>query len=463
MNSYKLSTLSLTLRLMIFAGSAIGLSLIVSVVLIQESVKKHFSDQYLGELLVVTGSVERRLDSIDGNMRLAQEALSNAVSGHHGVYFRVDADTGEQLFLSQGGDFLYQLNDFDATKITDKTQLKNWQLDGGVYRGFVTEISVDGKSYRVIAAMDMSFHKQFLDKFTVKMWLMMFAIGIITIGATWLGIYQGHRPLKMLSRQIRNIQTHQLDERLNPTLLPIELRNLAISFNQMLQHLEEDFERLSNFSADIAHELRTPLTNIITQTQVGLAQTRSLDECRELLYSNLEEHERLAKMVSEMLWLAQSDNNLIKPIFKVIDLNNEISELFEFFDALATEHQINLTLEGDNVSIHADRELLRRAFSNLLSNAIRHTPSGSTIQVTISQPEKNCVEIEFINSGEQIPSHHIKRVFDRFYRVVPSRSSDSEGAGLGLAITKVIIEAHNGQITVFSDSAHTVFRVRMPV
>lgn len=136
---------------MIFAGSAIGLSLIVSVVLIQESVKKHFSDQYLGELLVVTGSVERRLDSIDGNMRLAQEALSNAVSGHHGVYFRVDADTGEQLFLSQGGDFLYQLNDFDATKITDKTQLKNWQLDGGVYRGFVTEISVDGKSYRVIA------------------------------------------------------------------------------------------------------------------------------------------------------------------------------------------------------------------------------------------------------------------------------------------------------------------------
>ena len=149
--------------------------------------------------------------------------------------------------------FLYQLNDFDATKITDKTQLKNWQLDGGVYRGFVTEISVDGKSYRVIAAMDMSFHKQFLDKLTVKMWLMMFAIGIITIGATWLGIYQGHRPLKMLSRQIRNIQTHQLDERLNPTLLPIELRNLAISFNQMLQHLEEDFERLSNFSADIAY------------------------------------------------------------------------------------------------------------------------------------------------------------------------------------------------------------------
>ncbi|MDF1589242.1 MAG: heavy metal sensor histidine kinase [Gammaproteobacteria bacterium] len=463
MNSYKLSTLSLTLRLMIFAGSAIGLSLIISVVLVQESVKNHFAEQDFGELLVVTGSVERWLDSIDGNMRLAQDALSNAVSGHHGVYFRVDADSGEQLFLSQGGDFLSQLNHVDAAKSTNKTQLKNWQLDDGFYRGLATEVSVDGQSYRVIAAMDMSFHKQFLDKFTIKMWLMMLAIGVITIGATWLGIYQGYRPLKMLSKQIRNIQTHQLDERLNLDILPKELRNLAISFNEMLQHLEGDFERLSNFSADIAHELRTPLTNIITQTQVGLAQTRSLNEYQELLYSNLEEQERLAKMVSEMLWLAQSDNNLIKPVFNVIDLNSEVNELFEFFDALATEHQINLVLIGEKISMHADRALLRRAFSNLLSNAIRHTPPGSTIQVVISQREKKCVEIDFINPGKPISSHHLSRVFDRFYQVDKSRSSDSQGAGLGLAITKAIIDTHGGQITVASDSVHTVFTVRMPV
>lgn len=448
---------------MIFTGTTIALGLILSGFLMLKSVKQHFAEQDYEELIVVMDSIKHQLSSIDGDTTQIQLALSKAVSGHHGIFFRVDTLDGKPLFLSRGAEFLKQLEYKNTTESTSRKQLKKWQIGNGLYRGLITELSVNSRSYNVITAMDMSFHKQFIDKFTIKMWLMMLAIGIVTMGATWLGIFQGHRPLKSLSTKIRNIQTNQLDERLNPDDLPIELRDLALSFNEMLQHVEEGFERLSNFSADIAHELRTPLTNIITQTQVMVVQSRSSDEYRELIYSNLEEIERLSKMVSQMLWLAQSDNKLIKPASKLINLNQEIIELLEFFETLASEKNIKLIQEGKLPWIYADRDLLRRAISNLISNAIRHTPSGKTIRVVASADQLDKVKLDFINPGTPITKQHLTKVFDRFYRVDPSRSDYSEGTGLGLAITKSIIEAHGGNISVTSNMQQTVFTIWLPI
>ncbi|WP_292437936.1 heavy metal sensor histidine kinase [Methylophaga sp.] len=463
MTRFNLGQLSLTLRLMMFVGTAIALSLIVSGFLVLKSVKNHFAEQDYEELVVVLESIKHQLNSIDADTAKVQQALSKAVSGHHGIFFRVDTVNGKQLFLSKGAEFLERLEYEQKLESASREQLKKWQIGNGLYRGLIAELSVNGQTYNVITAMDMAFHKQFLDKFTIKMWLMMLAIGIVTMSATWFGIYQGHRPLKSLSTKIRNIQTNQLDERLNPDDLPIELRDLALSFNEMLQHVEEGFERLSNFSADIAHELRTPLTNIITQNQVMVVQHRSSDEYRELLYSNLEELERLAKMVSQMLWLAQSDNKLIKPAAKFINLNQEVKELLEFFEALASEKNIKLIQEGELPRIYADRDLLRRAISNLISNAIRHTPSGKAIRVVASANQQDKIQLDFINPGKPIPGQHLTKVFDRFYRVDPSRSEHPDGTGLGLAITKSIIEAHGGNISVDSNLQQTVFTIWLPI
>jgi two-component system heavy metal sensor histidine kinase CusS len=149
--------------------------------------------------------------------------------------------------------------------------------------------------------------------------------------------------------------------RLDFRSMPLELRYLASAFNQMIARLEDSFTRLSHFSADIAHELRTPLTNLITQTQVALGRARTLDEYRELLYSNLEEQERLAKMVNDMLWLAKSDHGLLKPVQVTLDLATEVRELFDFFGALAEEKHITLSLEGQAPGVMGDRAMLRRA------------------------------------------------------------------------------------------------------
>jgi len=244
--------------------------------------------------------------------------------------------------------------------------------------------------------------------------------------------------------------------------VPIELQELVHSFNHMIGRLEEGFERLSHFSSDIAHELRTPLTNLITQTQVTLSKAREPEAYRELLYSSLEELERLAKMVGDMLWLAKCDNDLIKPLLAPLDLAQEFRELFDFFGALAAENSIELALKGYAPEIEADRDLLRRALSNLLSNAIRHTPVGGTVRVRLAVSEDGRINVSVANPGIDIPPEHLSKLFDRFYRVDPSRQRQSEGAGLGLAIAKSIIESHDGHLTVQSGRGLTSFAFTLP-
>ena len=230
----------------------------------------------------------------------------------------------------------------------------------------------------------------------------------------------------------------------------------------MIGRLEDSFVRLSHFSADIAHELRTPLTNLITQTQVGLGKSRSLEEYRELLYSNLEEQERLTKMVNDMLWLAQSEHGLLKPVWEPLDLAREVRELFDFFEALAEEKHIQLVLEGKAPIIQGDRAMLRRALSNLLSNAIRHTPVGRSVLIRLDSSGEGRALLSVQNPGPEIPAEHLPRIFDRFYRVDPSRQRQSEGAGLGLAIVKSIVEAHEGNIAVISERGVTRFTISLP-
>ena len=290
----------------------------------------------------------------------------------------------------------------------------------------------------------------------------MLLAGMVTLLAAWYGVHQGHAPLRGLSEAMREIQADRLHVRLDSEAVPGELQNLVSSFNFMLGRLEDSFARLSHFSADIAHELRTPLTNIITQTQVVLGKSRSLVEYRELHYSNLEELERLAKMVNDMLWLAQSEHGLLKPVWESLDMAQEVRKLFDFFEALAEEKHIRLTLEGNAPMIKGDRAMLRRAVSNLLSNAMRHSPEEESVRVRLGVSDEGQVVLSVQNAGPEIPAEHLPRIFDRFYRVDPSRQRQSEGAGLGLAIVKSIVEAHDGSIDVSSDCGMTTFSICFP-
>jgi len=227
-----------------------------------------------------------------------------------------------------------------------------------------------------------------------------------------------------------------------------------------LARLEDSFRRLSDFSSDIAHELRTPVSNLMTQTQVALAREGdgSREQFREILYSNLEEFERMAQMIGDMLFLAQADNGLLKPGRDVIDLSVEVRALFDYFDAWAEERGVTLAMEGTAPPLAGDRLMLRRALSNLLANAIRHTSEGNAVWVRLAS-DAGAIRVCVENPGADIPPEHLPRLFDRFYRVDAARQRSSEGAGLGLAIVKSIVLAHGGNVQVSSAQGITRFEL----
>lgn len=450
---------------MAFVALAIGLSLLLISHLVLNAVEHHFAEQDTDELRVITQSVEQALHNGIVDSSQLTEALSQAVSGHHGVYFQVWDQQGQLIYGPSDIELSQPVKDYASVSLIQTSNLYSWQADGKFYRGSIKKAQVGNQEFRIVAAMDMDFHIQFLDNFRHSLWLIMLLAGAVTLLAAWFGVHQGHAPVRSLSDIMSDIEVHSLHVRLDPNEVPNELRALVNSFNKMIERLEDSFAQLSHFSADIAHELRTPITNLITQTQVVLSKPRSIDEYRELLYSNLEEQERLAKMVNDMLWLAQSEHGLLKPIWKQLDLAQEVHDLFDFFEALAEEKQIGLVLNSSESvpAILGDRGMLRRAISNLLSNALRYAPTGKVITVKIEQLNTMYVELSVENTGSMIPTEHLSKLFDRFYQVDPSRHRLSGGAGLGLAIAKSIVEAHDGHIVAYSNHDVTGFTISLPI
>ncbi len=458
---------SLTLRLTIFIGITITLALLTFGWIIQRSIEYHFAEQDAGELQVVADSVKavllRQSFERQDISRLSSQ-LATAVSGHHEVFFYVAEINGRLIYATPGSNLGRIAEAITPVQQIDPDALHVWQDSNMTYRGAVMNISVTDKlgnqhQFVLVVATNMNFHLHYLVDFRHTLWATTLAACAIVILMVWFAVYQGHAPLRQISTKIRSITSEQLHVRLDAQMVPIELAELTTSFNDLLGRIEDVFRRLSHFSADIAHELRTPITNLTTQTQVALSKARDIEQYREVLYSNLEEYERMAKMIGEMLFLARTENGLLKPENEILDLRHELQSLFDYFEAWAEECGILLKLEGNAAPAYGDRLMLRRAFSNLISNAIRYTPQGQAVTVTLAM-KLNMALVTIENPGTEIPSEHLNRLFDRFYRVDSTKHSIDE-AGLGLAIVKSIIEAHGGSIMVSSTNGKTIFQVTL--
>lgn len=300
-----------------------------------------------------------------------------------------------------------------------------------------------------------------MSSFRGTLWVFM-ALATLAMGLLgWFVVRRGLLPLQAIKLRAAEITANHLHTRLPVESIPLELADLADTLNGMLSRLEESFQRLSDFSSDLAHELRTPVSNLLTQTQVTLSKARSADDYRDILASNAEEFERLSRTISDMLFLAKADHNQIVPNQEPIDLAEEIGDLLEYYDVLAEEKAIALSLSGSG-QIVGDRLMLRRAVSNLLSNALRHTPNGGVVTVQINETDDGMTHIAVENTGSEIPAEHLPRLFDRFYRVDSSRQRTTESSGLGLAITRSIVLAHGGGVDVCSANGLTCFTLSLP-
>ncbi|MGQ7859158.1 heavy metal sensor histidine kinase [Pseudomonas sp. 32A] len=316
-------------------------------------------------------------------------------------------------------------------------------------------------SPRLTLMLDITHHQHFLQRMQHLIWL---TVGLSALATALLGAWaarSGLRPLRRMSEVASGVSAHSLTQRLPQEQMPVELAELAQSFNAMLGRLDDAFQRLSAFSADIAHELRTPLSNLLTQTQVILTQPRALEDYREALHSNLEELQWMAQLVNDMLYLAKADHGLLAPKRETLVLANEVDALLEFFAPLAEDVQVRLIREGA-ANTSGDRSMLRRAISNLLDNALRFTPPGGDVSVRIVEGMQG-VTLSVENTGEGIPEALLPRLFDRFYRADPARhEGSSEHAGLGLAITQSIVRAHGGRIFCESGAGWTRFVMELP-
>lgn len=268
------------------------------------------------------------------------------------------------------------------------------------------------------------------------------ALALVVAGAWWIA-RRGLRPLFQLQQAVASVTTHDLSYRLIDDGLPVELREVATSFNRMLERLEEGVSRLFQFSGDLAHEMRTPISNLLGKTQVTLSKVRSADEYRSVLESNAEELERLGRLVDDMLFLAQAEHAQAALQREAVDLKQEAARVAEFFESVAEEQQVTVRVDGSGV-IQADRLMVRRAISNLVSNAIRHTPRGGSVTVRITKTPDARAIVSVSNSGESIAPEHLPHLFGRFYRADPGRSRTEGGTGLGLAIVKSIMTLHGG-------------------
>nr|WP_262416880.1 heavy metal sensor histidine kinase [Pseudomonas sp. P867] len=334
--------------------------------------------------------------------------------------------------------------------------LQNAGTDYRVYNAPLTPGQPGSPQLSLI--LDITHHQHFLEHMQRLIWL---TVGLSALATALLGAWaarSGLRPLRRMGEVAASVSAHSLTQRLPQAQMPVELAELAQAFNAMLGRLDDAFQRLSAFSADIAHELRTPLSNLLTQTQVILTQPRPLEDYREALHSNLEELQWMAQLVNDMLYLAKADHGLLMPNREALDLGDEVDALLEFFTLLAEDAQVTLVREGSAHTL-GDRGMLRRALSNLLDNALRFTPPGGEVRVRIESGVTLTVE----NTGEGIPAQLLPRLFDRFYRADPSRrAGSSEHAGLGLAITQSIVRAHGGRIYCESQARWTRFVIELP-
>lgn len=450
---------SLALRVTAFVGIATTAAFLVFAWLVEQSIDQHFVEQDFGEIEAVVSTLQAALASPDAanNPQELHEQLAAAGVGHHGVFFTI-LDAAQQVFHDTAGPELAALAlSAEQAPAAAIEALQIWATPQGTYRGIV----LDMHGYTVLVAMAMDFHLHYLDQLDRDLWLTSMAASIVTILVAWFAVQRAHAPIRRISARMRSVTSERMDVRLDPAQAPVELGELVLSFNVMLEKLEENFRRLSHFSADIAHELRTPITNLTTQTQVVLSMPRSAEQYQDILYSNLEELERMGKMVADMLFLAQADDNLIKPESAEVHLQRELTALFEYFEAWAEDRGVSLRLLGKDLNVQGDRLMLRRAFSNLLSNAILHTPRAETVTVNCIANSRG-VQVEVENPGPEIPAEHLTRIFDRFYRIDPARQRSSEGGGLGLAIVKSIAQAHGGEVAVESSAGRTRFIVTLP-
>ena len=381
---------------------------------------------------------------------ILREELRAPRGGERAAYWvRVLSAEGRTLTETPGMERVLPANIFPTASGSTSPlgNPRDYHRKGKLFSLVSTVEQSTGRSFVIQVAQDRSEDEEFKKNFGILLAVVL-ATGVVASAVIAITVTRrGLRPLGEMTRSLERIGPTHLSERVAPTGWPRELQPMAMAFDQMLDRLEDSFTRLSQFSADLAHELRTPVTNIMGEAQVALTRERTPDEYREVIESTIAECERLSGIAENLLFVARADSARDPVERQLFDGRAAVEKIAAFYRTAAEDRHVAIHCTGDG-EIFADPVLFERAVSNLVDNALRFTSDGGEIKIEISVRNAD-VEVAVIDNGAGVAPEHLSRVFDRFYRADSSRSSD--GAGLGLALVKSIVDLHGGSATIESE------------
>jgi two-component system heavy metal sensor histidine kinase CusS len=439
---------SIVLRLVLLFTVAAALLLLLAMAAAYWTVTQHVdhdNDRYLTEKLAALRAdiaADAGPDSLSRELmiiRAADKTYAVRVldsSGH------VVAETPRMLAILPIDIFPSTVSVSGQHPITVTYRARN-----GTIFALVTAVSeVGGRSLTLQLAQDRTHDEQFTTHYAALLTGMLGCAVITCAGIAYLVTRRGLRPLKHLAESVERVGATHLDERVPVAGWPNELQPLAIGFNKMLGRLEESFTRLSHFSADLAHELRTPIAILMGEAEGALIKPRNSDQYREVIESSLEELQRLSAMIDNLLFLArvETSGSFNRSYF---DGRAAIEKIREFYEAVSQDQGVEIHCSGEG-EVYAEPVLFRRALINLITNALRFTPSGGSVTVALVRRNGGS-NVSVADTGCGISSQYVPHVFNRFFRGDAPRSA--QGTGLGLAIVKSIMQIHEGDVSVQSE------------
>lgn len=430
--------------------------------------------------LALCEALKEQVDaSTSGQMRATMSALRTHLSGRRSPA-EIRADAGfwiDQLHGHRNLDLgIYDMAgnqlvstprfQYDAFVMSPKALQGSSMLmrPGSAFRYLVTIAPLEqagAPAVRIVLQYD-SGDDQALLRRHAYMVLIIEVLGVALAATLAYGIaLVGLSPLRRLVARAEQMSTNDLAQPLPELGDSGELKELGHAFNGMLSRLNDSFTRLSQFSSNLAHDMRTPLTNLQAAAQVALSQPRTAEEYRDVIVASIDEYKRLSRMADDMLFLARSDRAEMSISIRVLDAVREAERVAGYYETIAEDASVTIEVTGHG-NVCADLLLYQRALSNLLSNALSHAPKGSTITVHC-QENDDATAVFVSDTGPGIDAAHLERVFERFYRVDPSRHHSGANTGLGLAIVKSIMQNHRGQCGVQSKpNVRTTFWLQFP-
>ncbi|MDB5835455.1 MAG: histidine kinase [Caballeronia sp.] len=404
------------------------------------------------------------------DLTLHQERLESQVLGNEALSVEVTDSSGQVLLehnLSNAAlSIVWPVAELDASaRITAESITALTASDGTPFRRIATEAKLaDGSTVKIVVMRNVADRWLLLKKYRDRLFLASGMGALLAFLMSFLLVRQSLKPLRDIARSAAGFTTDNLSARIAVRKVPRELETLVASLNGMFSGFEHGFNRLSRFTADLAHDMRTPLANLRGSTEVALARPRSSEEYQTLLASNLEECDRLSRMIENVLFLARAEHPHFSRHLLEFDVDEELLKIADYFEGIAEDAGVRIRVTG-HARLKADLELFRRAVSNLLANAVRFTPLGAEIMLSVAERD-GAVRVEVMNEGVPLDASLLERVFDRFYRADPSRTngaSASGSTGLGLAIVRTIMELHGGKVHAESEPQGTRFVLTFPL